>query len=89
MSKLLTGIILGTALIVPAAIQAQDAHDNGRGRQFYDSSHRDWHEWNANEDAAYKRYAQEKHLKDEDFSKANERDQERYWKWRHKHPDEH
>lgn len=56
-------------------------------RAYYDSKHRDWHQWNDKEEQSYQRYAEEHHLTNHDFSKASERDQQAYWNWRHKHPE--
>jgi hypothetical protein len=58
-------------------------------RAYYDSKHRDWHQWNGQEDQTYNRYAQEHHQDSRDFSKGSEREQQQYWNWRHKHHDDH
>ena len=50
-------------------------------------AHSDSHEWNNNEDQAYRRYLQEHHKKYHDFAKAKPSEQSNYWNWRHTHPD--
>jgi len=91
MSRFFGVILLSAALFVPVASQAQDRHDaqDHNGKRYYDSAHKDYHEWNANEDQAYHRYVKENHKKDHDWSKASKREQNDYWKWRHEHPDSH
>lgn len=82
------GLILGTALCVPSASIAQDARDQSH-KTYYDASHKDRHEWNDNEDAAWNRYRDEHHVKQTDFAKASKKQQQAYWNWRHDHPDQH
>ncbi len=55
----------------------------------YDSKHRQWHEWNADEDKSYHQYLSEKHKQDQDFWKSSPREQQDYWNWRHKHSESH
>jgi len=80
-------ILLGTALIVPAAISAQDRDHDSHSQRYEDRSHHDSHDWNNGEDQAYRRYLQEHHKKYHDFAKAKRKEQDDYWKWRHSHPD--
>ena len=85
------------ALLSSISISAQDRRDDDHDKRvqnrsyqpYYDSRHRDWHQWNDSEAQSYSRYAKEHHRDNDDFSKASEREQEQYWSWRHKHPDEH
>lgn len=92
MSRIFGAVLLSAALFVPATIvQAQDHQDrqNTQNKRYYDSTHKDYHEWNANEDQAYHQYLQENHRKNQDWSRASKRDQNAYWNWRHEHPDAH
>jgi type II secretory pathway pseudopilin PulG len=79
--------------------QQQQQHTSGRqdtqtrtdqrstsSQPYYDSTHRDWHQWNDGEEKAYRTYS-EQHHKSGDFSSSKERDQQKYWNWRHKHSD--
>lgn len=101
MFRLLSGIILSAALVSPSLLAAhgrQDRDDHQRseqrhddrdhrennGRPYYDSAHRDWHQWNSDEDREYHSYAGQHHW-NQDFGKLNEKQQDEYWKWRHKH----
>ena len=73
--------------------RAETQNDRGsrseNNRAYYDSKHRDWHQWNDGEDQAYRHYTDEHHQNNRDFSQASEREQQQYWNWRHKHPDQH
>ena len=78
--------VLGAALIIPVAltptaISAQSA------KSYHDKEHNDDHQWNSNEDQAYKMYAKENHRKASNFAKLKENDQQAYWGWRHEHSD--
>jgi len=68
---------------------AQDHHDDRDGdHRYYDSGHKDYHQWNADEDRRYHEYLKDKHRKDHDWEHASKREQQEYWSWRHQH-DEH
>jgi hypothetical protein len=64
--------------------------DNDQGRnhvRYYDQSSRDWHDWDYNEDTAYRQFLTERRRNYHDFSQADVREQREYWQWRHSHPD--
>jgi hypothetical protein len=52
-------------------------------RHFYDTEHRDYHEWNAEEDRLYRSYVTARRGVYRDFSRLSKRDQRAYWQWRH------
>jgi hypothetical protein len=83
MKRFFGALILGTILITPVAIQAQDA------KKYYDRDHKDYHAWNDNENTSYHKFLTEKHYKDHEFTKAPKKEQQEYWNWRHDHPDAH
>lgn len=56
-------------------------------KEVFDKEHNDSHVWNSAEDSAWRRYLSDKHRTYHDFSKADEKEQKDYWKWRHAHPD--
>ena len=62
------------------------AQDNGP-RKVHDKEHNDDHAWNAAEDSAWRRYLSDRHRTYHDFSKATDKEEKDYWKWRHGHPD--
>ena len=82
MKRILLTLPLGLALLTPAYLVAQD-HDH----RYYDKEHKDWHEWNANEDRAYRRYWEDRHHAYINWERANAGQRQAYWNWRHNHPD--
>lgn len=83
-------LLLSGALLAPIAMQAQD-RDHDRDDRVYDRAHRDYHNWNADEDRNYHQwYGDTYHGRDyRDYRKLNRKDQERYWAWRHDHDRDH
>jgi hypothetical protein len=68
---------------LPAA--AQDRQDRQQEHRMYDSAHRDYHNWNTDEDQRYREFMKEHHRKYRDFSRLSKRQQNEYWQWRHDH----
>jgi len=90
MSRFLNAVLLGAALIAPAAMAptALRAEDHNTARTYHDKEHNDDHQWNSHEDQAYRIWAKENHRKyNNDFAKVKENDQQAYWGWRHEHSD--
>ena len=90
--------LLSAALAAPSAGRAAaQPQDNGRQEdrhrdekdrnRVYDREHKDYHNWDDNENKRWGLYLQENHLKEHDFKKATRKEQSEYWKWRHDHPD--
>ena len=76
------------------AFQSEQGMANGRGhdkepqvKRYYDKKNKDTHEWNDNEDKAYRAYLSENHQEYRDFSKRKAPEQQQYFDWRHEHPD--
>jgi hypothetical protein len=78
---------LGASALLPATASAQDRdHERQlRERRMYDRTHRDYHNWNGDEDRVYREYLREHHRHYVDFSRMNGRQQRAYWQWRHDH----
>jgi hypothetical protein len=93
MRKYLSTFILSGALCVPlVALHAQDRDDHQRNRsdqRYYDTEHKDYHNWNGDEDRAWHHWLETNHRNYHDWAKANKREQRDYWKWRHEHSDWH
>ncbi len=88
MPRFLNAALLGAALIIPVALAptALRAEDQ-KSRTYHDKQHNDDHQWNGQEDKAYRVYTKENHLRNGNFAKLNENDQQAYWGWRHEHSD--
>ena len=78
----LSSFCLATVLVITAA----SAGCAGRVR-IYDDDHRDWHQWNRDEDVQYRRYLGERHEDYREYSKLKPDEQKDYWNWRHGHSD--
>ena len=93
---LTSSLLLSAALLAPVAMSAQDRdHDRDdravNNYRVYDPGHRDYHNWNRDEDDAYRRwYGQNYNGRDyRDYRKLHKKQQESYWKWRHDHDHDH
>ncbi len=92
--RFLSSLILTAAIASPVAMlgaaKPQDDRDQenkqGENKRYYDKQHKDYHNWDSNEDRAYQRYQTEHHEK-RAFSHLNARQQTVYWNWRHDNPD--
>ena len=92
--RYIASIFLTAALAAPVSIMAapvpqeghdqKEAHDQNR---VYDKGHKDYHNWDDNENHAWGQYLTEHHKKSHEFSKASKREQSNYWNYRHSHPD--
>jgi hypothetical protein len=78
-----TALLLAIGLTAPLVMA--DDHDNKR---YYDKSHKDYHQWNDNENKNYNVFLGEKHIQVHVWKKAKPSEQQQYWNWRHEHPDE-
>jgi hypothetical protein len=90
MSNFWNAALLGAALIAPVAFAptALRAEDQKTARTYHDKKNNDDHEWNGQEDKAYRAYTKENHRKyNSDFDKVKDNDQQAYWGWRHEHSD--
>ena len=88
--KYIPALFLSAALMVPAsalAARAAAKQDASVQVRVYDSEHKDYHNWDDNENRAWGQYLSENHKKAHDFQKADKKEQSNYWNWRHTHPD--
>jgi hypothetical protein len=89
MSRFWNTALLGCALMVPIALAPTvlRSEDHKAARTYHDKQHNDDHEWNNQEDQAYRVWVKENHRKSTDFAKLKDNDQQAYWGWRHEHSD--
>ena len=83
MKKTIISLSVAAALLTPLSLLAQDYHD----QRYYDAHHRDYHQWNGNEDRAYHMYWEQHHHGYIDWDHASARQRQDYWNWRHAHSD--
>ncbi|HEX3702780.1 MAG TPA: hypothetical protein VHU82_05585 [Vicinamibacterales bacterium] len=77
----------GVSALVPATVSAQD-RDHERAEhehRVYDRAHRDYHNWNKDEDHVYREYLEQHHRRYRVFSRLTRAQQRAYWQWRHEH----
>jgi hypothetical protein len=76
--RTLSFVFLGAALMVPVAIRTnaapQDDHrDDKKQVRVYDRSHKDYHNWDDNEDRSYRRYLGDQHKDYREFKTESQR----------------
>jgi hypothetical protein len=86
--RLASSLFLAAAIAAPVSMLAAPASQDASVQvRVYDRDHKDYHNWDDNENKRWGLYLQENHLKEHDFKKATRKEQSEYWKWRHDHPD--
>lgn len=100
----LGSLLMGANLLLPSGIraatnlqqnrnQAYQLADNDNKRdkdvkRYYDRDRKEYHNWDAREDSAYRRWMkEEKHRAYRPFARLNAKEQREYWNWRHEHRD--
>ena len=78
-------ILLAAALASPAMIVTACGAQDDRG--VYDRDHKDYHKWDDRENQAWRRFLAENHRQEHEFTRADQKEQQEYWNWRHSHPD--
>jgi hypothetical protein len=81
------GLFLTVALSASGSIVAAATPQEGVQVRIYDSGHHDYHNWDANEERAYRGYLTEHHVEYRGYDKETHKQQNNYWNWRHSHPD--
>jgi len=88
--RYIASLFLTAALVAPVTILGAPAPQEASVQiRVYDRNHKDYHNWDDNENRAWGQYQTEHHKNSHEFSKANKREQGQYWNWRHSHPDNH
>jgi hypothetical protein len=93
--RILSSMLLMGALAAPLAVRAQDRDDHhdrddrAKQQRMYDRDHKDYHNWNGDEDRRYRQWYTESHNGREyrEYNKLKHKDQNAYWNWRHQHGD--
>jgi len=91
-------ILLTTALAAPLSLSAKvvpqdDKKHEDKGKEdkakghYYDKNHKDYHDWNDKEESSFHIYLTEQKHPVVEFSTMKAKDQQKYWDWRHDHPD--
>ncbi len=90
----MSSLALIAAMAGPVALgaSAQERRDDDRGRpavqiRVYDRHHRDYHNWDDHESRAYVRWETDNRRRHREYARRQRAEQNRYWAWRHNHPD--
>ena len=92
MRSFITSFLFGTILLLPvaqASAQDHDDHRDDHSQRYYDSGHKDYHQWNDSQQEQFNRYLDEHHRRHHDFDHASKREQQDFWNWQHSHEDRH
>jgi hypothetical protein len=82
-------LLLAAVLASPLAVMAVPAPEGATVQiRVYDRHHRDYHNWDDHENHAWGVYLESNHRRHYEYVRAHRRDQDRYWEWRHSHPNE-
>jgi hypothetical protein len=88
-SHYIASLFLTAALAAPLSLMAAPRPQEASVQvRVYDKQHRDYHNWDDNENRAWGQYLSENHRDAHEYSKSNKREQSQYWNWRHSHPDD-
>jgi hypothetical protein len=86
----IASLFLTAALLAPMSMMATPVPaEAGVQIRVYDKNHKDYHNWDDNENHAWGQYLNENHKKSHEYANSNKREQSQYWNWRHAHPDDH
>ena len=85
----IASLFMTAALAAPVSIMALPIpQEAGAQARVYDRGHKDYHNWDENENRAWGQYLTENHRDAHEYAKSNKREQQQYWNWRHEHPDQ-
>ena len=88
--RYIASLFVTAAFVIPVAMMAAPAPQRASVQlRVYDSGHKDYHNWDDNENRAWGLYLSENNRKQHEFRKARQREQSQYWNWRHEHSDDH
>jgi hypothetical protein len=85
--RYIASLILTAVLAAPMAIMASPTPQAAVSVPVYDRNHKDYHNWDDNENRAWGVFLTNNHSKYHEYSKSNRKEQGQYWDWRHSHPD--
>lgn len=86
--RYVASLLLAAALAAPISIMAVPTPEEHRVQiRIYDRRHKDYHNWDDHENHAWGVYLTTNHRRHYEYARAHRREQDRYWNWRHSHPD--
>jgi hypothetical protein len=86
--RFVAALFLSAAIAAPVSVMAAPAAQDASVQvRVYDKDHKDYHNWDDNEDRAYRGYLADQHMTYRAYNKQHHKTQQQYWNWRHEHPD--
>ena len=85
MRNTFSALVLVAAFVSPVLVSSTAQAQTGVELRIYDKNHKDYHNWNGDEDRTYRQYLTDNHRKYRDFKKQSASQQRTYWTWRHAH----
>jgi hypothetical protein len=86
--RYIASLFLTAAFVVPVAMMAAPAPQRASVQlRVYDSSHKDYHNWDDNENRAWGQYLTDNNRKPHEYRKAKKSEQTQYWNYRHDQSD--
>jgi hypothetical protein len=80
-------LLLLTAALMPVAMMAAPPQGAGVQVRVYDSRHKDYHNWDDNENRQWGLYLTQNNRRPHEYKRAKKSEQSEYWNWRHDHDD--
>jgi hypothetical protein len=87
--RYIASLFLTAALVAPVVLMSAPVPQASVQFRVYDSRHKDYHNWDDNENRVWGQYLLDNHRKPHDYRKARKSEQSEYWNWRHDHQDDH
>lgn len=86
--RYVASLLLAAALAAPISIMAAPTPEEHSVQvRINDRRHKDYHAWDDHENHAWGAYQTSNHRRHYEYARAHRREQDRYWNWRHSHPD--
>ena len=86
--RFVASLFLTAALAGPMAMMAVPSPQGATVQvKVYDRSHKDYHNWDDNENRSWGVYLTNNHRPQHEYAKSKKSEQDQYWNWRHSHPD--
>lgn len=79
-------IFFRTSLITATVLSAGSLAACSHPAQYNDAVYNDRHRWDRREEAAYRRWEEQRRLNHIEYERRNVEEQRAYWTWRHSNP---
>jgi hypothetical protein len=87
--RLMTSLLLMGIFVMPITPAVVAAAQISVQFKAYDRRHKDYHDWNDDENRRWSEYRTQNHMKPRDYRRAHRGEQDKYWEYRHNQENEH